>query len=334
MFRVGLIGYGYWGPNLARNFNQNLHCQLVRISDTSKDRRELASRHFPAVEAVENPELITDASDLDIVVVATPVSHHYDLARAALKAGKHVWLEKPMTKNLRQADELTQLADDTDRTLMVDHTFLFTSAVRKMKELVDSGALGELYYYDSVRVNLGMFQNDVNVIWDLATHDLSIMDYILGPRAKAVTAQGRSHFNTGLADVAYLCVYYEHNLIAHFHVNWLSPVKIRQTLVGGSKKMLLWDDISADEKLKIYSKGVQISTNEERNRMLAEYRVGEMSCPALPNVEALKTEIEYFIACIETHARPHNDGHAGRRIVSILEAADKSLGNDGTVIEI
>ena len=203
-----------------------------------------------------------------------------------------------------------------------------------MKQLIDSGELGELYYYDAVRVNLGLFQSDVNVIADLAPHDLSIMDYLLGPSARAVSAQGRSHFETGLEDIAYLCVYYDNNLIAHFHLNWLSPVKIRQILVGGSKKMLMWDDVLADEKLKIYSRGVQITTNEERNRVLAEYRIGDMYCPTLPNVEALQAEVAYFADCVARGQRPHNDGNAGVRIVTMLEAAERSLRDRGTPVEL
>jgi predicted dehydrogenase len=334
MWRVGLIGYGYWGPNLARNFNASPAFELVRIADTSKARQDLAKSAFPAVTTTDRAEAITEADDLDVVVIATPVKLHYPLARAALAAGKHVWVEKPMSATSAQCNELVELAEARGLTLIVDHTFLFTSAVRKMKELVETGELGELYYYDSVRVNLGLFQNDVNVIWDLAAHDLSIMDFLLGASAKAISAQGSCHFDTGLEDVAYLSVYYANNLLAHFHVNWLSPVKVRQTLVGGSKRMLLWDDLSADEKIKIYTKGVQITNNEERSKMLAQYRIGDMYCPALPNVEALRSEVEYFAECIRTKARPINDGRAGARIVSMLEAADKSLKNHGTLVEL
>ncbi len=334
MLRIGLIGYGYWGPNLARNFSSHPECKLIRIADLSEKRRALAASTFPSVQTTDRADEVLKGDDIDVVVVATPVMYHFDLAKTALLNGKHVWVEKPMTTTSAQSRELTKLSEDKGLTLIVDHTFLFTGAVQKMKELIDENELGDLYYYDSVRINLGLFQSDVNVIWDLAPHDLSIMDYLLGPKAKAVSAEGRSHFNTGLEDVAYMCVFYDNNLIAHFHVNWLSPVKIRQTLVGGSKKMLLWDDLSTDEKIKIYSKGVQISTNEERNRILAEYRIGDMYCPTIPSVEALRNEVGYFADCIKNRNRPHNDGAAGARVVSILEAADRSLKNDGARVDL
>lgn len=332
--RVGLVGYGYWGPNLARNFNANPHCNLVRIADLSDKRRNLAKNAFPAVEVTDRSADVTHAADIDIVVVATPVHYHYELAKDALLNGKHVWVEKPMTTNSTQAKELIEIAEGQGKILLVDHTFLFTGAVQKMKELLDTDELGDLYYYDSVRVNLGLFQSDVNVIWDLAPHDLSIMDYLLGPSARAVSAQGRAHFNNGLEDVAYISVYYDNNLMAHFHVNWLSPVKIRQTLVGGSKKMLLWDDLSSDEKIKIYSKGVDLKSGEERNRVLAEYRIGDMYCPKIPGIEALSAEVAYFVDCINTNTKPHNDGSAGLRVVSILEATHWSLKSNGAMVEL
>jgi predicted dehydrogenase len=334
MLRVGLVGYGYWGPNLARNFSANPDCRLVRVCDLSAKRRAVAQATFPWIETTDDASMVTKGKDVDVAVIATPVGHHYEIAKAALLRGKHVWIEKPMASTVAQGQELTELADSRGLTLAVDHTFLFTGAVQRMKELIDSGELGELYYYDAVRVNLGLFQSDVNVICDLAPHDLSIMDYLLGPSARAISAQGRSHFDTGLEDVAYLCVYYDNNLIAHVHLNWLSPVKIRQILVGGSKKMLMWDDVRADEKLKVYSRGVQITTSEERNRILAEYRMGDMWSPALPNVEALQAEVAYFVDCIARQQRPHNDGHAGVRILSMLEAAERSLRNKGSQIEL
>lgn len=334
MLRVGLVGYGYWGPNLARNFSQNPDCRLVRIADMSPKRREIAAQAHAGVETVAEASAVTEAADIDVVVVATPVRFHYELSKAALLAGKHVWVEKPMTSTSEQARELTEIAGERGLVLMVDHTFIFTGAVRKMKELIDAGEMGDLYYYDSVRVNLGLFQSDVNVIWDLAPHDLSIMDFLLGPEARAVAAQGRSHFNTGLEDVAYMTVFYDRDLLAHFHVNWLSPVKIRQTLVGGSKNMLVWDDLSADEKIRIYSRGVEISTGEDRNRFLAEYRIGDMYCPRIANIEALKTEVAYFVECVREKKTPINDGEAGRRIVSILEAADRSLKSGGGRVDL
>lgn len=333
MLRVGLIGYGYWGPNLARNFNAHPSCQLACIADMSEERRKQAAAAFPHARIVGEGD-ITAADDLDVIVIATPVFTHYPLAKAALEHGKHVWVEKPMTSNKAQAQELTELAARQGRILMVDHTFLFTGAVRKMKSLIEEGELGDLYYYDSVRINLGIFQHDINVVWDLAPHDLSIMDYLLGPKAEAISAQGRGHFDTGLEDVAYVTVFYPDNLIAHFHVNWLSPVKIRRTVVGGSKKMLLWDDLDREEQIKIYNKGMDVETREGIYRVLATPRHGDMYAPVVPVIEALRTEVTYFVECIEQGQQPFNGGAAGTRIVSMLEATDLSLKRNGAIVSL
>lgn len=333
-YKVGLIGYGYWGPNLARNFNSNPECELVRIADMGEKRRALAKQTYPGVDVVDDDTKITKADDIDIVAIATPVFTHYDFAKDALENGKHVWVEKPMTSNLAQSNEIVDLAGSKGLTLMVDHTFLFTGAVQSMKTLIDSGDLGDLYYYDSVRINLGLFQHDVNVIWDLAPHDLSIMDYLLGPSAKAISAHGVGHFNTGLEDVAYVSVFYENNLMAHFHVNWLSPVKIRSTVIGGSKKMLVWDDLNAEERIKIYDKGMDVETQEGMYRVLATPRFGAMHAPVVPSIEALGTEVAYMIECISKGETPYNDGAAGARVVAMLEATDKSLKESGKIIEL
>lgn len=334
VLRAGLIGYGYWGPNLARNFNSSNAFRLARIADLSEKRRDLAQRSYPAVQVGADPAELIEAADIDVVVVATPVFTHYEFAKAALQSGKHVWVEKPICSNLEQARELADLAGTLEKVLMVDHTFLFTGAVQQMKEFVDKGDLGDLYYYDSVRINLGIFQHDCNVIWDLAPHDFSIMDYLLGPSARAVSAQGRDHFGTGFEDVAYVTVHYDNNLIAHFHVNWLSPVKIRRTLIGGSKKMLVWDDNNVDERLKVYNKGMEVTTREGLYRVLATPRFGDMYAPVISNTEALTAEVEYFANCIEKGATPFNDGAAGARIVAMLEATDRSLRGNGRLIEL
>lgn len=333
MIRVGLIGYGYWGPNLARNFSAHPEFELVRIADLSEKRRAQAQESHPHVEVVSTPGITKDP-DLDVIVVATPVFTHYEFARDALLNGKHVWVEKPMTSSSEQAKELIDLAEARDLTLMVDHTFLFTGAVQTMRSLIDDRELGDLYYYDSVRINLGIFQHDINVIWDLAPHDFSIMDYLLGPTARTVSAHGRDHFGTGLEDVAYVSVFYENNLMAHFHLNWLSPVKIRRTVVGGSRRMLMWDDLNQEEKLKVYDKGMDVTTREGLYRVLATPRFGVMNAPVVPNTEALRAEVAYFHECIQTGERPHNDGHAGLRVVKMLEATDRSLREDGKVIEL
>ncbi|HOZ45111.1 MAG TPA: Gfo/Idh/MocA family oxidoreductase [Candidatus Hydrogenedentes bacterium] len=334
MMRVGLVGYGYWGPNIARNFNANQHCKLVRIADTDPKRRDLAGRTFPAVDLVDDAARVTQAADIDIVAIATPVFAHHPLARTALENGKHVWLEKPMTSNCQQAKDLVDIAESKDLVLMVDHTFLFTGAVNKMKELVDGGDLGDLYYYDSVRINLGIFQHDVNVIWDLAPHDFSIMDYLLGPSARAISAHGADHFGTGLVDVAHVSVFYDNNVMAHFHVNWLSPVKIRRTIVGGSNRMLVWDDGNVEERIKVYDKGMEVKTQEGLYHVLATPRFGDMHAPVIPNTEALQAEVQYMVECITNKTRPFNDGQAGARIVTLLEACDRSLKDGGRVIEI
>lgn len=333
MLKVGLFGYGYWGPNLARNFNGNPDCSLAAISDLSEKRRGLAAAAWPNATIVDDDSILT-SPDIDVVVIATPVSTHYPIAKKALQNGKHVWLEKPMTSTADQAKELVDLAEARGLTLLVDHTFLFTGAVRKMKEFVDTGELGDLYYYDSVRINLGIFQHDCNVIWDLAPHDLSVMDYLLGPTAKAVSVHGSEHFNTGYEDIAYMTVFYGHGLIAHFHLNWLSPVKIRRTVVGGSKRMLVWDDLNPEERIKIYDRGMEVNSREGAYPLLAIPRIGEMHAPIVSNIEALKTEVEYFVKCITRGERPFNDGAAGERIVRILEATDRSLRENGRVIEL
>lgn len=333
MIRVGLVGFGYWGPNLARVFSAHPGCRLARICEPREERRKLAELQYPGVE-IAAEDRITRANDIDVVLVATPVHTHFELTRQALRHGKHVWVEKPFTATADQARELVDLAADRRLTLLVDHTFLFTSAVREIKKRVSTGELGDLYYYDSVRINLGLVQQDVNVIWDLAPHDLSIMDHLLGPRARAVSAQGRGHFGTGLEDVAYVTVMYDDDLIAHFHLNWLSPVKLRRTVLGGSDKMLVWDDLEPEEKIKIYDKGAEVTTTEGAYGAKASYRVGDMFSPALGDDEALAAEAEYFVRCLVLGQQPHNDGHAGLRIVELLEATDRSLAAKGALIEL
>ncbi|MBL4889641.1 MAG: Gfo/Idh/MocA family oxidoreductase [Candidatus Lindowbacteria bacterium] len=332
--RVGLVGYGYWGPNLARNFSSNADCELVRIAEKSQERFEVAKQAHPSVDVVTDSSQITSASDIDAVVIATPVHTHFALALEALDNGKHVWVEKPITSSHEEALKLVQKADDTGLVVMVDHTFLFTGAVKKMKEIIDSGELGDLHYYDSVRVNLGLFQSDINVIWDLAPHDLSIMDYLIDKDPISVTANGSDHYGRNLIDVGYVTVNYENNLIAHFHVNWLSPVKIRRTLVGGSKSSLVWDDLRADSNIMIYDRGVEIETKEGMYDLLASYRMGDMRSPMIGVREALAEEVSYFVDCIRRNEQPFNDAAAGARVVKILEAANRSLEGHGVPITL
>jgi len=281
-----------------------------------------------------DPNEVLKSPNIDVVAVVTPVWTHYDLAKAALDNGKHVFVEKPFTTSSAQAEELIELADRKNLKIMVDHTFLFTGAVRKIKQLVEEGSLGDLYYYDSLRVNLGLFQHDVNVIWDLAPHDLSIMDHVIREKPEAVVATGEKHLN-GVEDVAFITVYFPKRIIAHVNVNWLSPVKVRTTLIGGEKKMLVWNDLEADEKIRVYDKGVSMSTHPSNlHKLLVSYRAGDMWAPQVEQVEALRSETAYFLQCIENNQQPFNDGIAGLRVVRILEAADKSVRSRGEVVKL
>jgi predicted dehydrogenase len=277
-------------------------------------------------------ELLT-ATDIDVIAVVTPVWTHYELAKTALENGKHVFVEKPFTCTTAQAEELIELADRKNLKIMVDHTFLFTGAVKRIRQFMDDGTLGNLYYYDSTRVNLGLFQHDVNVIWDLAPHDLSIMDYLIKEKPEAIVATGERHLN-GVADIAFINIFYPNNIIGHINVNWLSPVKVRTTLIGGEKKMLVWNDLEADEKIKVYDKGVQMTSGEGVYQLLVSYRSGDMWAPRVEQVEALREEASYFADCILNDKKPFNDGIAGLHVVKMLEAADRSLEQKGKIIQL
>lgn len=331
--RVGAIGYGYWGPNVVRNLHGIDNCRVVSICDKSQTALRRASRAYSDVELTTDLTKVLTASDIDAVAVITPVWTHFELAKCALENGKHVFVEKPFTSTTRQAEELIELAERRHLKIMVDHTFLFTGSVRKIRQLVDDGTLGPLYYFDSIRVNLGLFQHDVNVMWDLAPHDLSIMNYLIREQPEAVVATGGRHLN-GLADVAFITVYFPSNVVAHINVNWLSPVKIRTTLIGGEKKMLVWDDLEADEKIKVYDKGVQIKSGQGLYELLVSYRSGDVWAPKVEQTEALKVELEYFLDCIANDRIPLNDGIAGLGVVKLLEAADRSLEKRGQIIRV
>ncbi len=334
MIRLGIIGYGYWGPNVARNFNSSVgRSELVAICDSNPSALGRARSQYPGVRLTDRSADVLASKDIDAVAVITPVASHYEIAKAALREGKHVFVEKPFTCNVEQGEELVELARENGRIVMVDHTFLFTGAVRKIRQLIDDGALGGLYYYDSTRVNLGLFQHDVNVIWDLAPHDLSIMDYLIDSRPEAVVATGETHLN-GHADLAFVTVYFPQNVIAHINVNWLSPVKVRTTLIGGEKKMLVWNDLEVDEKLRVYDKGVQVKNRKGVYELLVSYRSGDMWAPKLEQTEALRVEVDYFLDCIERGERPFNDGEAGVRIVKMLQAAHQSLEQRGKAVEL
>ena len=329
--RFGVIGYGYWGPNVVRNLDQLEQVDILAVCDLSAAARQRAQKAFPHLEVTSDPVALLSSPDIDAVAVVTPVWTHYELAKAALENGKHVFVEKPFTTNSAQAEELIELAAKKNLKIMVDHTFLFTGAVRKIRQLLDEKALGKLYYYDSTRVNLGLFQHDVNVIWDLAPHDLSIMDHVIQERPEAIVATGQSHLN-GHEDVAFITVYFPDKIIAHVNVNWLSPVKVRTTLIGGEKKMLVWNDQAADEQVKVYDKGVSVSSREGVYNLLVNYRSGDMWAPRLERAEALTHELTYFVECITKDQAPINDGNAGLRVVKMLEASSQSINKRGALI--
>jgi predicted dehydrogenase len=335
MIGIGVIGYGYWGPNLVRNFAEAPGARLVSVCDARAGRLVEARRRYPFVQTTERyQELLTDPS-VDAVAIATPVSTHFALAIEALRSDKHVLVEKPLASTSEQATQLIDEAARRNRVLMVDHTFVYTGAVRKIRELVTQGALGDIYYYDSVRVNLGLFQHDVNVIWDLAVHDLSIMDFILPGKPVAVSATGISNIPGQPENVAYITLFFADNKIAHLHVNWLAPVKVRRTLIGGSERMIVYDDLEPSEKVKIYDKGVTLSAGgEEVYQLLVSYRSGDMRAPKLDQTEGLQTEARHFIDSIANNSQPQTDGGAGLRVVRILEAAEKSMAARGGLVEL
>ena len=327
----GVIGYGYWGPNIVRNLAMLDDSQVLAIAEISPAARQRAQKAYPAATVTSDSMEVIASPKIDAIAVVSPVWTHYELAKAALENGKHVFVEKPFTSNTAQGEELIELAQRKNLTIMVDHTFLFTGAVTKIRNLLDEGTLGQLYYYDSTRVNLGLFQHDINVLWDLAPHDLSIMDYLIKTTPEAVVATGQSHLN-GHEDVAYMTIYFPENVIAHINVNWLSPVKVRMTLIGGEKRMLVWNDLENDEKVKVYDKGVDITNREGVYRALVSYRSGDMWAPQVEQVEALQREMKYFVECISTGRKPFNDGCAGLRGVKMLEAASESLGKRGSLV--
>jgi len=333
MIRIGVIGYGYWGPNIVRNLQGLDTTRVEMICDGNPAALARARKAYPGIRTVSDATEIFRSPEVDAVAVITPVWTHYELTKAALESGKHVFIEKPFTSSSAQAEELIELAARKNLTIMVDHTFLFTGAVRKIRELTESGALGDLYYYDSLRVNLGLFQHDVSVIWDLAPHDLAIMDHIIKGEPEAVVATGERHLN-GVEDVAYMTIYFPRNVIAHINVNWLSPVKIRTTLIGGQKKMVVWNDLVADEKIRVYDKGVQINSGEGIRDLLVSYRTGDMWAPQVEQLEALHVELGYFADCIMNKKTPFNDGHAGLRVVRMLEAAEASIQKRGELVRL
>jgi predicted dehydrogenase len=334
MVNVAVFGYGYWGPNMVRNFYTNKDAKVAWACDLSRERLSLVEAGYPTVRTTTDPKEIMKDSKVDAVVISTPVSAHFPLAKEALENDKHVLLEKPMTATVEESEKLLEMAEKKKKILMVDHTFLYTGAVRKMKELVQSGELGDIYYFDSVRVNLGLFQHDVNVIWDLAPHDFSIMDYLLQKDPVMVSAVGVSHLGD-LENMAYVTVQYPGNLLGHLHVNWLAPVKVRTTLIGGTKKMIVYDDTEPSEKVKIYDRGVTYSeSKEDVYQMLVQYRSGDMLAPKLEATEALRLVSKEFTDSISQNRKPLTDGVAGLRVVKLLQASNQSIKQKGKVVKL
>jgi predicted dehydrogenase len=333
MLKVGVIGYGYWGTNIVRNFHRSIGARVEMVCDKNPKMLDRLRPVYADITTTTDYMDIINSTEIDAVAVVTPVWAHYELAKKALMNGKHVFVEKPFTCNVSQADELIELAETRGLQIMVDHTFLYTDSVRKIRQFIDNGTLGKLYYYDSTRVNLGLFQHDINVLWDLAPHDLSIMDYLIDAEVEAISATGQKHLN-GHEDVAYLTVYFSNKVIAHINVNWLSPVKVRTTLIGGENKMLVWNDLEVDEKIRVYDKGVHIQNSNDVYNLLVSYRSGDMWAPKVDRTEALDEEVAHFVDCVSNGKTPKTDGHAGRRVIQMLEAATRSLQNRGEAVSL
>lgn len=331
MPQIAVIGLGYWGPNLVRNFHAVAGDKLRICCDRDQKRVDAIARDYPSVSVVTDADAIFGDDTIDAVAIATPVDTHYALAKAALTAGKSVLLEKPLTASVEQAEELIALARARGLILMVDHVFVFSPPVQKMKEIIDSGQLGKLFFIDCVRINLGLFQHDVNVVWDLAPHDLSIVDYLIGQLPKSVAAFGAVHAGNGIEDVAHLNLDFGDGLIANFHVNWLSPVKVRYTMLGASDKSLIYNDLDPSEKIKVYDSGITVRNGdlEKRRNLLIDYRSGDVWSPHVSRAEPLRSMATHFLECVENGKTPITDGESGLRVVRILEAAQRSIKAQG-----
>ena len=335
--KIGVVGYGYWGPNVVRNFYNVPNSAVVSVADVSPKSLERVRSVYPSMELTTCADDVLTNPNIDAVAIVTPISQHFPLAKKALENGKHVFVEKPFTASVAEAEHLIELAERKNLKIMVDHTFLFTGAVRKIRELIDNGTLGRLYYYDSTRVNLGIFQHDSNVVWDLAPHDLSIIDYLIPDPPSAVVATGEKHVN-GEEDMAFITMYFPGKVIAHLNINWLSPVKVRTTLIGGEKRMLVWNDLEADEKIRVYDKGIERSGGNDRSGGNAPYdvrviyRTGDLWVPRVEQVEALSLEARYFVDCIHKDETPFNDGVSGLRVVQMIEAINQSMSQRGEMV--
>jgi predicted dehydrogenase len=336
LLKVGIVGCGYWGPNLVRNFNQAPGTDVRMIADVDPERRKLVSRLHGDVVVTDDFNDMLKGTETDVIAIATPLSTHFALAKAALQAGRHVLVEKPIASTPDEARQLIEIAEKNNRILMVDHTFVYSEPVRKTRELVQTGEIGEVFYFDSVRVNLGLFQHDTNVIYDLAVHDLSIMDYVLGRVPSVVSATGASHFADQTENVAFMSFMFpDSSLISHIHVNWLAPVKVRRTMIGGSRKMVVYDDLEPSEKIKIYDKGVEVSDDsDDVKKLLPSYRIGDLWVPNIKMGEPLQAMVQHLVDCVENNRKPVTDGETGLRIVRYLDAANQSMKSNGMPVEI
>jgi len=336
MINVGVVGCGYWGPNLIRNFVTYPGTNVVWACDLNEERLVKILSPYPNIRRTTDLSDILSDDTVHAVAIATPVNTHYPLAKASLESGKHVLVEKPLASNVSQGEKLIAIAEKNNVQLMCDHTYCYTGAVRKIKEIVDSGSLGDILYYDSVRINLGLFQQDVNVIWDLAPHDLSILDFLIDHKPILVSAHGVSHAGNHIENIAYISMSYQNSFISHFHVNWLSPVKIRTTIIGGSEKMLVWNDLDNAEKIKVYDSGIKVKKEEAdiREKLLISYRSGDVHAPRVDHTEALSLLVKEFADCIEEGRPPLTDGGAGLRVLRILDAAERSIKADGASVRI
>ena len=332
--KVGVIGYGYWGPNIVRNFFATPDCTVRMVADGRPERLNLLAKTFPSIQGVRDAEDIIGSKEVDAIVIATPVHTHFELAKRSLLQGKHVLIEKPMTSSVREADELIELATKKGLTLMADHTFLYTGAVQKMKEIIQTEVIGTPLYFDSSRINLGLFQPDINVLWDLAPHDISILTYLITEKPESINATGISHTGNKIENIAYLTVNYNSNFIAHFVCSWSSPVKVRQTLIGGDKKMILYNDLEPSEKVRVYDTGYNHKTEEDRNRIMVDYRTGDVYIPKLSSREALAGVADDFVQSVIHKKDPMSNATLGKSVVRILEASQESIKNNGKEIRI
>lgn len=329
MIKIGIIGYGYWGPNLTRNFYNSDACEVKLVADKRPERLQLVQKTYPSIGVTENINDVFQDDEIDAVAIATPVFLHYELGKKALEHDKHVLIEKPMTTTSAEAEELIEIANNKGKVLMVDHTFLYTGAVKKIKEVIDRNEIGNLEYFDSIRINLGLFQPDINVVWDLAPHDLSILFHLVDEKPYSIIATGIAHTKTELENLAYITVKFHGNKIAHFTCSWTSPVKIRKILIGGDKKMIIFDDVEPTEKVKIYDTGYTVDSDEDKRKILVDYRVGDIYTPKVEKTEALAGVVGDFAAAINTGKKPVSDWQSGLDVVKVLEATDESLRENG-----